>query len=185
MTDYKISLPPVEPETANEEQSQILESALKAFGMIPNMYKAMVNSPALLNTYMHGYNQFKSASRFDDREQDIVLLTISAEHNCAYCKAAHSMAAEMMSGVSAEITKAIRDNTPIVDPKLGALSTFTRLMVQKRGNPSQKDVDAFLSAGYKEEDILSIILAISVKTISNYTNHIFHTENDPGFKNED
>ena len=152
--------------------------------MIPNMYKARANSPALLNTYNYGYNKFKSESRLSDAEQDVVLLTISSENDCSYCKAAHSMGAEMMAGVSPDVTKAIRNNTPVADNKLGALSTFTRLMVQKRGNPSNADVDAFLSTGYREEDILSIILAISVKTISNYTNHLFHTEHDPGFKGE-
>lgn len=182
MTDYKISLPPVELQTANEKQSEVLHSALKAYGMIPNMYKAMANSPALLNTYMYGYNRFSEESRFDDKEKNVILLTISAENNCSYCKAAHSMSAEMMAGVPEEITRAIRSNTPIADKKLAALSDFTRIMVRKKGSPSREDVENFLNAGYREEDILSIILAISVKTISNYTNHLFHTKPDPGFK---
>jgi uncharacterized peroxidase-related enzyme len=185
MSDYKISLSLVEPEAADEEQAEILDSALKAYGMIPNMYKAMANHPSLLKTYMHGYEQFRSGSRFDDKERDVILLTISSENNCTYCKAAHSMSAEMMAGVPQEITEAIRNNTPVPDQKLNALSVFTRVMVKKRGNPSQEDVDSFLAAGYTEEDILVIILAISVKTISNYTNHLFHTELDPGFKSVD
>jgi hypothetical protein len=48
-------------------------------------------------------------------------------------------------------------------------------MVNKRGRPSDEDVESFLSAGYTEKHILAIILAISVKTISNYSNHIFRT----------
>ena len=34
------------------------------------------------------------------------------------------------------------------------------------------NIDTFLSAGYKDKDILEIIHAIAIKTISNYTNHI-------------
>lgn len=34
----------------------------------------------------------------------------------------------------------------------------------------------FLDAGFSEKQILEIIIARAVKTISNYSNHIFHTE---------
>ena len=51
-------------------------------------------------------------------------------------------------------------------------------MVVKHGLPDRNDVKAFLAAGYTEKDILEIILAIAAKTISNYTNHLFHTDVD-------
>lgn len=54
-------------------------------------------------------------------------------------------------------------------------------MVTKRGLPDLADVKAFIAAGYKEKDILEIIHAIAVKTISNYVNHIFHTDLDDVF----
>jgi len=44
------------------------------------------------------------------------------------------------------------------------------------------DVDAFLTAGFKEQDVLAILLAISVKTISNYSNHLFDTPVDDIFQ---
>lgn len=43
------------------------------------------------------------------------------------------------------------------------------------------DVQHFLDAGYSERHILEIILAISVKTLSNYANHLFHTPIDGVF----
>jgi len=58
-------------------------------------------------------------------------------------------------------------------------------MVNKRGLPTEEDVNVFLNAGYTESHVLSIILAISIKTISNYTNHIFHTELDTVFKSRE
>jgi alkylhydroperoxidase family enzyme len=44
-----------------------------------------------------------------------------------------------------------------------------------------QDLQAFLAAGFSERQVLEIILAIAVKTISNYSNHVFHTEVDPVF----
>jgi alkylhydroperoxidase family enzyme len=54
-------------------------------------------------------------------------------------------------------------------------------MVVKRGLPSAGDVSAFLAAGYSEHHVLNVILAIAVKTLSNYANHIFHTPVDGTF----
>ncbi len=76
----------------------------------------------------------------------------------------------------------IRNGDKIQDTKLKALSDFVIVMINKRGNPSEEDVREFFDGGYNEKYILDIILAISIKTISNYTNHIFHTELDSAFK---
>ena len=50
------------------------------------------------------------------------------------------------------------------------------------GRPAQEDVSSFLEAGYTEKHVLDIILALAVKTLSNYANHIFATPLDPMFK---
>ena len=57
--------------------------------------------------------------------------------------------------------------------RLAALHDFIRTLVVKRGLPSQADVGTFLAAGYSERQILEIVLAIAVKTLSNYANHLF------------
>lgn len=175
---YKMKTPSVNPESANAEQQILFERSKKENKMIPNMFRNMGNHPALLEAYMNGYSSFRSKSDFTSAEQEVVLLTISAENNCDYCIEGHSIAADMMSKVPLAVTEAIRANTEIPEEKLKQLSVFTSVMVNKRGNPSEEDVTAFLNAGYKEYHILSIILAISIKTISNYTNHIFDTELD-------
>ena len=67
-------------------------------------------------------------------------------------------------------------------PKFRALSTFTRTMFITRERPSAEDVELFLKAGYSERQVLEIILALAVKTMSNYSNHLFNPEIDPIFK---
>jgi alkylhydroperoxidase family enzyme len=54
-------------------------------------------------------------------------------------------------------------------------------MVERRGLPKQADVDAFRAAGYTDAHVLGIILAIGVKTFSNYANHLMHNEVDEVF----
>ncbi len=178
---YKIGLKPVELEDASEQQKEILKNAKKANGMIPNMYKNMVNLPALQNTYDTGYHQFRKESGFTPAEQEVVLLTISIANSCGYCTAAHSYLADNVSNTPVEVTNAIREGKEIPDEKMKALSNFTKIMNDSRGNPTPEQAKAFLAAGYTEKQILAIILAQAVKTISNYSNHIFHTEVDEAF----
>lgn len=181
LSEYKMALPLRTVENAEPEARELLESTQKKLGFIPNMYFAMANSPSLLGTYIKGYSNFREKSGFNSVEQEVIFLTISQTNGCEYCMAAHSFLADAASGVPADVTHAIREGQSISDTKLNALNQFTRTMVTKRGLPDRNDVEAFLLAGYSESQILEIILTIAVKTISNYTNHIFHTDVDKVF----
>lgn len=180
---YELALEPRTIDNAEPKARELLQGAKAKLGRIPNMYAGMANSAGLFSTYLHGYQQFREDSGFNSVEQEVVLLTISRENDCHYCVAAHSVLADKMSGVPAEVTDAIRDGKPVPDQKLAALSDFTRAMLQSHGFPGRDDVERFLAAGYSERQILEIVLAISVKTISNYANHLFQTPVDDMFAN--
>ena len=150
-------------------------------GMIPNMYARMVNSPALMRTYTVGYEGFRAESGFTPAEQEVVLLSISHENGCEYCVAARSFLADKMSNVPGAVTDAIRANDTVSDARLGLLSQFTRHVLTSGGRPSRAKANAFLAVGYTEVQILGIVLAIAVKSISNYSNHMFGTPLDEVF----
>ncbi|WP_310449236.1 carboxymuconolactone decarboxylase family protein [Sulfuritalea sp.] len=168
-------------DSADATQKEVLEGALKAVGFIPNMYANMVNVPGVLSTYLHGYAAFRQKSGLTPAEQEVVFLAISQQNGCNYCTAAHSMLADKMSGVPAPVLAAIRSGQPIPDARLQALYSFTQELVKTAGKPGQAVADAFLAAGYTEATALQVILAAAVKTLSNYTNHLFQTEVDDKF----
>ncbi|MGR9051187.1 MAG: carboxymuconolactone decarboxylase family protein [Gammaproteobacteria bacterium] len=180
-SQYKIKLLPITVSSAGPEIKTTLEQSEKNLGFLPNMYQNMAHAPALLKAYLDGYQLFRNESTFNAMEQEIVFLTISRENGCGYCVAAHSTVADRYANVPVEVTNAIRNDGIISIPRLAALHEFTSIMLVTRGLPSQDDVQAFLGAGYTEQHILEIILAIAVKTMSNYTNHLFHTPLDPAF----
>lgn len=179
--EYKLSLLPLDEGKADPLAAGRLREAQAKLGFVPNMYGVMANSPGLFDTYVHGYEHFRVLSGFSPAEQEVVLLAISRENGCTYCVAAHSFIADKMSGVPEAVINAIRDGQPIPDARLAVLHDFTRTMVIKRGLPDKADVDAFLGAGYSERQILEVVLAIAVKTLSNYANHLFHTPVDAMF----
>ncbi|WP_264858380.1 carboxymuconolactone decarboxylase family protein [Burkholderia cenocepacia] len=133
----------------------------------------MAHAPGALSTYLHGMDWFRKESGFTPAEQEVVLLVISRINDCHYCVAAHSMIAEKVSKVPPQALQAIREGTAIDDPKLRALADFVKEMVESRGNPSQASLQSFTGAGYSEPQALQVVLAIAIKTLSNYTNHLF------------
>ncbi|MDQ6982442.1 MAG: carboxymuconolactone decarboxylase family protein [Mariprofundus sp.] len=181
----KLSLPSHGLDSNDPEIQKVLEGANKKLGFVPNMYSNMVNLPSMLETYLFGYDKFRNESGFNQVEQEVVFLTISYENSCHYCVAAHSMLADSVSKVPGEVTDAIRDGREISDPKLAALSLFTAAMVTQRGWVDKNDTENFLAAGFEEKHILAVLLAISVKTISNYSNHLFDTPVDDIFKSRE
>lgn len=178
---YRMTLAAVSPETAEPRVREMLETTKKQIGMVPNMYLRMATSPGAFETYRLGYERFRKESGFTPAEQEVVFLTVSFENACEYCMAAHSAIADTSSKVARDVTDAIRAGTEIPDPKLRALAAFTRAMMLKRGRPSHEDVRVFLAVGYGERQVMEIVLAIAVKTISNYANHLFETPVDRAF----
>jgi len=168
-------------ETADAVASEVLTTAKKRAGMIPNMYAGMANNPALIDGYTYAYASFRKNAGFTAQEQEVIFLSMSYENGCEYCMAAHSLIADKVSKLPEEVTNAIRNNTTIKDEKLKALSEFSKAMIIKRGHPSAEEIDHFLNAGYTKNHILGIISAVAVKTMSNYTNHIFDIPVDKSF----
>jgi uncharacterized peroxidase-related enzyme len=178
----KLTLPVQTIESTHGSAKTMLEESKAQMGSVPNMYANMANSPGLLETYLLGYKRFREESGFTPVEQEVVLLTISRFNVCTYCMAAHSMIADKMSHVPADILEALRTGSSIPDAKLTALSAFTHILLEQRGNATTTELDDFKEAGYTERQVLEIILAIAVKTLSNYSNHIFQTEVDKSFQ---
>jgi len=181
MTEYRSPLTPRTIETAEGDAAERLAAAQKATGMVPNMYAMMANSPGLFSTYLDGYQRFRSGSGFSPAEQEAVFLTISRFNECHYCMAVHSFVADNVSKTPTEVTDAIRDDRPIDDARIGAIVAMTRSMLETHGHPAESDVAAFREAGFTDEQVLELLLAIAVKTISNWSNHLFQTPVDDIF----
>ena len=167
-------------ESAPQESKPLLEGSLKSFGMLPGLHGVLAESPQILKAYQELHELFMNSS-FNEDELTVVWQTINVEHACHYCVPAHTGIAKMMK-VDDAIIEALRNETPLEDAKLEALRTFTLSLTRNRGNVSQEDLTAFYAAGYGERQVLDIILGLSQKVISNYTNHIANTPVDAAFE---
>tara|TARA_R110001592_G_scaffold61588_5_gene187695 strand:+ start:177 stop:749 length:573 start_codon:yes stop_codon:yes gene_type:complete len=166
--------------SAPEAAKPLLEKSQKAFGMIPGLHAVMAEAPSLLDGYQVLHNLFANCS-FNADEKTVVWQTINVEHACHYCVPAHTGIAKSMK-VSDEISNALRDETPLPTAKLEALRDFTLAMVRQRGEMEPKQLEGFYSAGFNQQNVLEVILGLSQKIMSNYTNHIAQTPVDDAFK---
>lgn len=176
MTELKIH----NIETAPEASKPLLEKSQKQFGMIPGLHGVLAAAPELLEAYQTLHKLFTQSS-FNEEELTVVWQTINVEHECHYCVPAHTGIANMMK-VDSAITEALRNRTAMPTEKLQVLHEFTLKIVRNRGNVTQDDLDTFYAAGYEERQVLEIILGLSQKVISNYTNHIANTPVDAAFE---
>lgn len=167
-------------QSAPQKSQELLDTSIKAFGMIPGLHAVMAEAPGLLEGYQQLHQLFLDSS-FDDEEITVVWQTINVEHACHYCVPAHTGIAKNMK-VDDAITDALRDETPLPTDRLEALRNFTLAIVRGRGNVDDSTVQTFLDAGFTKRQILEVILATAQKVMSNYTNHLADTPIDEPFK---
>ena len=168
MTKHDFKLHSIE--TAPEASRDALAQVNKKFGRVPNFFGITAESPAATNAYISLSNIFQTTA-LTPAEQQIVILTASVENRCDYCVAAHSRGAKM-AGVSEDAINAIKAKTPLKDAKTEALRRLVSQIVDKRGWLSDADVQAFLNQGYSRSQLLDVMVGVSMKTLSNYINHL-------------
>ncbi|MDX1455163.1 MAG: carboxymuconolactone decarboxylase family protein [Gammaproteobacteria bacterium] len=161
------------PEAARETLGKLE----KSMGFLPNLFGVMSHNPAVLEAYAT-LDGLIAKSGLDAKERQVVLLTASRLNECGYCMAAHTGGARS-AGLDNDIIDALRDGKAIdSDDKLEALRQFTAAVVDQRGWVSDDTIKAFLDAGYEQQHVLAVILGVTMKTLSNYTNHIADTPLD-------
>jgi uncharacterized peroxidase-related enzyme len=167
-------------ETAPAESRPLLEGLGRSFGFVPNLFGVFAESPAALRGGLAIYEAF-STSSLSRAAQQIVMLAASEANDCEYCVAAHTSLAKRLRVDSATLD-AVRGRTPLADPKLDALATFTRKVVEQRGRLLDAEVAAFLDAGYTRAQVLEVLLGVGMKTFNTYVDHIAHTPLNEQFK---
>ena len=166
-------------ETAPESAKPILQSALNGYGFVPNLYANMAEAPSILEGYTTLSIIF-GKTNLSETERQIILMTNNRLNGCKYCMAAHTTLSQM-GGVPNDVIKALRNNTPLTDPKLETLRQFAIAINEGRGWPTDAQINVFLAAGYTRQTVLEVILGTALKVMSNYTNHVAQTELDDAF----
>ncbi len=157
-------------ETAPTDSKPLLEKIKDGYGFTPNLFAYMAESPAILEAYLM-LNELVSKTSFTPAQQQIALLTVSTENHCDFCSVAHRALAKA-NEANRQSMEAIHTQTIIEDPSDKALVTMVLSIVKNRGWVKDEEIEAFLRAGFTKQQVFELILIASIKTLSNYSNHL-------------
>jgi len=173
-------------DTAPEASRDRLAAVKKAWGFLPKLQATLAESPVALKAYDDLFGLVASEASLSPSEQQVVYQAINVFHGCEYCTAGHTFLSRK-AGVPEDAVQALRNRTPIADPRLEALRRFAEQVALTRGFAGDAAVEAFIAAGFTRAQVLEVVTIIATKVISNYTNHLTHTPledfmNDPALR---
>ena len=163
-------------ETSQDKRTlNILNGMKQNFGMIPNIFKIVGNSP---NT-LEGFCAFKNAldhGVLSDKEREQISLALAGYDKSQYCASAHC-ALGQKAGISQEEMKQNLMGQSSV-PKISALMQFCLAILKNKGNVSDAELNAVRSAGYSDEAIIEVVGLIAINVFTNYFNNLASTDVD-------
>ena len=165
----------INPQSATGKAKELLDAVQSKLGLVPNMTRAMANSPAVLDGYLSLSGALsKGALSAKSREQ--IALAVAQANECEYCLAAHSAIGKMV-GLSVDQILDSRRGTS-VDPKTDAIIQFARQVVDQRGLVSDANIAQVRAAGLDDGAIAEIVANVARNIFTNFFNHVAETEID-------
>lgn len=174
----RISL--IDSSNTTADRAALLTQIHGAFGATPNMFKAVANSPAALQSMWGAFGALSSGV-IPAKLGEQIAVAVADRNACEYCLAAHT-ALGRKAGASAEEMAAAQAGQA-TDPKTAAALRFALQLVEARGQVSQADVQAVRAAGFNDEAIVEILAHVALNLFTNYVNVAFAVPVDfPGVK---
>ena len=164
-------------ENTSGERQEILQGIKKGYGFVPNLFGYMAESPIAVKAYLQ-LNELLAQSSLPAAQLQVALLTSSVVNKCDFCSVAHR-AIGKKSGANQQSLDAINQGTEIADPQDRALSKMTKLIIEQRGWVEQSDINEFIDAGFTHQTYMELIVVVTIKTLSNYSNHVTKPEANP------
>lgn len=156
-------------ETATTEVKPLIESIQKKMGSVPNIFKNMGNSPAVLKAYLSMSDAASQTTLSPTLREELALIVGQTNH-CNYCISAHSTIGKSLGLSDTDVINARKGHGKT--PKEEAILQFAKSVVEKRGVITSSEVDALKKAGVSDKELVEIILVISINIFTNYFNHI-------------
>ena len=166
---------PIEADEASEASRALFGHVSKKLGRVPNMYKVMANSPAVLDAYLK-FNSALAVGSIGHQLAEVIALATAEYNECAYCLSAHTYFGEK-TGLSPE---AINDARLFKseDVKVETGLRFVKKLLAASESISPNDIAPLRKAGFTDGEILEIIANVIRNIFTNYLNIVSNTEVD-------
>jgi len=167
---------PADIEAAHNNSRPTLEAVKKQFGVAPNMFRLISNSPAALEGYV-ALNTALDRGKLASQTRERIALAIAEINGCNYCLSAHAYLAKNLAKLDdAEVT-ANRNGTSN-DAKADAAVRLAAKVLRERGHVSEADLRAVRDAGHDDTQVIEIVLHVALNTWTNFINEVGQTDID-------
>lgn len=163
-------------ESAPEAAQPLLAAVRQQLGAVPNLFRVLAHSPALLEGYL-ALSAALGKGRFDAAQRERLALAVAEDNGCDYCLAAHAWLGEKVAGLDAAEIAAAREGRS-ADPRAAALLSFLRAVQRRRGGVDDAELAAFRAAGFDDAAALEVVGAVAVNVLTNFVNNLARTEVD-------
>jgi uncharacterized peroxidase-related enzyme len=168
-------LPLVDPSQAQGKTHDLLETVKARMGRVPNLMKAMANSPAVLEGYL-GLSGALAHGTLDPKIRERIAIGSAESNGCGYCLAAHNLLGKL-AGLDEEERLANRKGHSH-DPKADAALKFACTLLDQRGRVAEADVQEVKEAGFGDGEVAEIIAHVALNVLTNYFNNAVETPID-------
>lgn len=167
---------PATIQDAPDSTHTMLEAVQKKVGRVPNLFRAMSQSPVALEGYL-GLSGALGRGALPAATRERIALAIAEVNGCGYCLAAHTFFGKVAAKLDdAEITA--NRNGFSNDPVADAAVRFAVQVAQQRGHVDDAALADVRSAGYSDAQLIEIVQHVALNTLTNYFNEVFSTEID-------
>lgn len=169
-----------DPAAASAEAAPLLAEIKNAFGVTPNMFRAVANSPAALASMWGSFGAL-GGGRLGAKLGEQIAVAIADRNACNYCLAAHTALGRKAGASAAEMSEAQAGLSS--DPRTAAALAFVLKVVENRAAIGEGDVAALRAAGFDDGEIVEIMAHVALNLFTNYVNVAFDVPVDfPGVK---
>lgn len=145
----------------------ILGQIQQAFGATPNMFKAVANSPAALQSMWAAFGALGQGSLGAVLGEQIAV-AIANRNACEYCLAAHTALGRKAGASAQDMADAQVGRAD--DARTAAALRFALKVVNDRAQLSDGDVAALHEVGFKDEQVVEILAHVALNLFTNYIN---------------
>jgi len=163
------------PEATAGTHKEIFSQINGVFGVVPNMFKAIGNSEAALESMWTSFGALGKGKLGAKLGEQIAVL-VADINRCEYCLAAHTVLGQKAGATPEEMTAAQTGESS--NPRTLAALQFARKLVENRASIAKSDVENVKAAGFDDEDVAEILAHVALNIFTNYTNVAFEVPLD-------
>ncbi|HEY2076390.1 MAG TPA: carboxymuconolactone decarboxylase family protein [Streptosporangiaceae bacterium] len=168
--------PPIKPADATGEAAVLLTEMRKSVGSVPNMAKAMANSPALLKGYM-GLSGALAAGVLPAAIRERLALASGEYNRCSYCLSAHTFLGKNVTKLDDDEIERAR-HADSADPYAAAILGLFDAIARGRGTIDETVIEIARAAGVTDAEIGEVIGNVALNVLTNYFNIAADTDNE-------